>query len=574
MLDNESKPASQLQSSHPLSLTLVSFVGQHEYFYRLLELRIMEKSPESNDRDGIYAVQQSVDFWSQRTRASQPWIHDTFYYDSCSIRTNERNLTLDVDDNIDYFISGAYSNEKICQRIMNDCVGEHQQFESEINCVNFYEALPETDPSCLSIDTGLSYALQGNTTLCRFSQHFMTKTTPQIHCYHVGKGDRPDANGNFRCASTDCHSEEVEVTHDAAARSSNNLNEEDECPLVSQVEVEMRLISSLPHCLDAIRRGSCGDDDCKRALRQFGLVGNSTKEKMRLSKALKCGNKIKSDPLSVILRVSGFNALDLLGICGNDNSVKSINSFLCGRNNDEGRYLSLHSNECEHVNSTLLDKTPEMLRLISAYYGRAGDDDVISNDTKTLMLDLHLVDVEAVRLLAPNVTELYLLAFGDWRMQRESSQLARLPITDVPFVGGPIVMNYRDVLRAIREPDQQRSAASFARQVGQFNQPAVGSSRLSVMLSTRSKAHGNAMAMVAAAWPMLRVRTTILLPALGDELEHQIKATFMGISSELETVKQDMATWVFQANLDHLFPDNQGMTGEVSTKLWRNDVNR
>ena len=85
-------------------------------------------------------------------------------------------------------------------------------------CVAFYTSLPQTDPECLAKDTGVSYALQGNTTLCRFLHHFMTKTSPEVHCYHVGKGFRPDVNGHYRCSAHDCqddshdeHTEEVRM---------------------------------------------------------------------------------------------------------------------------------------------------------------------------------------------------------------------------------------------------------------------------------------------------------------------------------------------------------------------------
>lgn len=62
---------------------------------------------------------------------------------------------------------------------MEDCKGEHRQFESKEECVVFYDSLPKEDESCNDPNSGVGYALQGNTTLCRFLHHFMTKTSPE-----------------------------------------------------------------------------------------------------------------------------------------------------------------------------------------------------------------------------------------------------------------------------------------------------------------------------------------------------------------------------------------------------------
>ena len=196
----------------------------------------------------------------------------------------------------DYFVGGAYTNEKLCEEVMTNCVGEHQQFDSLQECKLFYDVLPQYDQTCLERDNGIEYALQGNTTLCRFLHHFMMHSSPELHCYHVGRGDRPDAHGNFKCVPEDCVPPVV---------SEKEISDSNDCADHLQADIEMRLASAVPYCISALKSGQCRDDDedersCPRALRQFGLAGGTSTDKKRSLQAAKCQNKVRSGEASLL----------------------------------------------------------------------------------------------------------------------------------------------------------------------------------------------------------------------------------------------------------------------------------
>ena len=98
----------------------------HEYLQSIQDFSWIEN--EHGDK-GLGIFQQSISTWSNSTRVSEPWLNHSLYFDPCSARTREWTLTFDEDDNIDFFTSGAYSHETICEQVMDDCVGEHKQFE-------------------------------------------------------------------------------------------------------------------------------------------------------------------------------------------------------------------------------------------------------------------------------------------------------------------------------------------------------------------------------------------------------------------------------------------------------------
>lgn len=95
-----------------------------------------------------------------------------------------------------YFASKARpSDVDLCGKIQNLCQGDLQQYDSVLDCVNFFDTLP--DASCVN------EVLSGNCKSCRFLHYVLAKSTPEIHCFHVGKGS-PDPNGHVKCVDSSC----------------------------------------------------------------------------------------------------------------------------------------------------------------------------------------------------------------------------------------------------------------------------------------------------------------------------------------------------------------------------------
>lgn len=183
--------------------------GYHIFLQQVMQL---DKVGENE----LHALVHMVSAWENFTRVSTPIYDNMYSFSPCSTRIREWNLTFEelpngVNPTFDYFVGGAYTDKRLCEEVMKDCTGEYQQFESQGECESFYGALPKYDQNCLDRTNGVNYALQGNTTLCRFLHHFMMHSSPELHCFHAGKGDRPDANGNFKCVPEDCQEKEIAV---------------------------------------------------------------------------------------------------------------------------------------------------------------------------------------------------------------------------------------------------------------------------------------------------------------------------------------------------------------------------
>lgn len=165
---------------------------------------------------------------------------------------------------------------------------------------------------------------------------------------------------------------------------------------------------------------------------------------------------------------------------------------------------------------------------------------------------MHLIDVEVVRGLIDigksgiaTSSDVHVSAFG-------------YAADSVPFVGGRLVLGHAAALAVLRDDHQERGNASFNRQV-QYYALHMGSPHTSVMLGSGLQAHRNARKMMAAAWPMLTQRQSIILPALPESVAAKIENT--GFSKvAVAAVLEDVGLWFIEANLDHLFPTVRAWT--------------
>jgi len=173
----------------------------HEYLFTIQDIDLL--SNPTTGEEGIHLYQTGTSAWSNGTRVSEPWLDHEMYFAPCSARTREWTLTFDIEDNINFFASGMYTFEYMCDKIQNDCTGPHKQFETVDECVGFYYMLSQANNECVD-DSGSAYTLQGNTTACRFLHHYMTQSSPEVHCYHVGYGHTADVHGHYRCVPEDC----------------------------------------------------------------------------------------------------------------------------------------------------------------------------------------------------------------------------------------------------------------------------------------------------------------------------------------------------------------------------------
>lgn len=88
------------------------------------------------------------------------------------------------------------SDANLCSNIQKTCIGANQQYDSVIDCINFFNTLPEA--ACAN-----KVVLGGNCKNCRFFHYILAKTTPEVHCFHIGKG-LADPSGHVKCSDTSC----------------------------------------------------------------------------------------------------------------------------------------------------------------------------------------------------------------------------------------------------------------------------------------------------------------------------------------------------------------------------------
>ena len=180
------------------------------------------------------------------------------------------------------------------------------------------------------------------------------------------------------------------------------------------------------------------------------------------------------------------------------------------------------------------------------------------------MRDLQLIEVEAIRGIANVDTGGYKSSTSNTLMFVDTFGH---PEDYIPFVGGEIVQSHSGVLEVIRDEDQLRSSGAFNRQPGSFNSPSVGSDYTSVMLSTASDEYTGTINTYAAVWPMLATKSKIVLPKLPEKMSDKIKSGRGFEKLEAASLQQDLALWFIEANLDHLFPEHQGITDTLKGSL-------
>lgn len=308
----------------------------------------------------------------------------------------------------------------------------------------------------------------------------------------------------------------------------------------------MRLVSVLPWCVDAVLEKSCvgGSEEadmCGKALRQFGLAGPTSKAKRRALTAAKCRPKILADPKSVVLRVGEVDPLTLLKLCSSIINSTKVDEHLVDV-------------EASFDVVKVVGGVENMLEMISTE----------REQEVGLTRDLQLIEVEAIRGIAN-------LDTGGYKSSTSSTLMFvdtfGHPVSYIPFVGGEIVHSHSGVLEIIRDEDQIRSRGAFNRQPGSFNSPSVGSDHTSVMLSTASDEYAGTIRVYSAVWPMLGTKSKIVLPELPEEMSEKIKSGRGFEKLEAAGLQQDMALWFIEANLDHLFPNHQGITDTLKGSL-------
>ena len=438
--------------------------------------------------------------------------------------------------------------------VQTECYGKHQQFESVAECVTFYDSLEEYDQACLDRTNGVAYSLQGNTTLCRFLHHFMMHESPEMHCYHVGKGGK-DGNGKIKCAPSDCvvplgyKKKQESVVHSPAL-----------CTTSMQADAEMRLSSVLPHCLGALRNKTC-TRDCKRALRQFGLSGKGPENVVSTNQnaVCHCRDKILQTPLSPLLSDAEIDPTQPLFICsaaegipvcrGTDGTAVDYEKDWC-----QDHYVRAREGSCVDLNKTLVEQLPaKAMKSISEAAAKNGGADLT-------LKDIYLVDVETVREIlevsAANATEsvedkedVMIKSFGYNPSRR-------------PWVtGGSLLLTHAEVLEVMKDPSQIRRGGSFNRQ-SDANEPIVLSRHTATQVSSASLAHELAHKLITKAWPMLAKPQPIVLKPVPESLKKAVKrGTALGDLSE--STVQDVTLYVIESQFDHLFPNNSGLTDEL-----------
>ena len=98
--------------------------------------------------------------------------------------------------------------DELCHEIQERCTGANRQFADFKACYDYMSQVP---------DHKLGYCpiFAGNTRACRWTHLLLTheKLRPEIHCWHVGRHDRADPSGSFKCDDSKCgHERQGPVT--------------------------------------------------------------------------------------------------------------------------------------------------------------------------------------------------------------------------------------------------------------------------------------------------------------------------------------------------------------------------
>mmetsp|Transcript_4856 Transcript_4856/g.10294 ORF Transcript_4856/g.10294 Transcript_4856/m.10294 type:complete len:864 (-) Transcript_4856:124-2715(-) len=141
-------------------------------------------------------------------------------------------------------VNGAV--EKVCQVIMSSCNGSNAQFSSFTECVTYQKALPFFDSTCQAL-YGPNTA-QGQSWMCKYLHSFMIWRSPELHCFHAGRG-MPDANGAQKCTPSDCASTTPRLPSSSAYQGPT-------CSARDTEELAEATLYALEYCLPSLAAGT------------------------------------------------------------------------------------------------------------------------------------------------------------------------------------------------------------------------------------------------------------------------------------------------------------------------------
>ena len=175
---------------------------------------------------------------------------------------------------------------------MLHCTGQHQQYDSYEECLDYMRSLPQFDPICQHKIGPM--AVQGNSYMCKYLHHFMTPFQPELHCYHSGRG-RFDISGKRKCVPTDCldantptelqpnllpqvTQETIFVTEHNGTWTETLVSPEtpraakkkmqDLCGDAEAAELAAATVLSLPFCILSLNTGAC-HHNCTQAVQTY-----------------------------------------------------------------------------------------------------------------------------------------------------------------------------------------------------------------------------------------------------------------------------------------------------------------
>ena len=508
-------------------------------------------SLNKNDVNVLYSDENIVGAWNNFTRVSNPSYKHEFAFSPCSGRVTEWNVTFSSEGGIDYFVSGAYSNRRVCEAIQNNCTGRNAQFSSIAECMAYFDELPASDPACAGDDDGVSYSLQGNTTLCRFLHHFMMQFSPEVHCFHAGRGG-VDANGHRKCNPQDCARSNQKDYNTSNYDTEKNATT---CSAGTQADIETRAVSLLPHCIDTLALEKC-TLSCRQALFQFGLGGARSRQAQdNWKNACSCSSTIRTSPASFLLKEIGGEILDVIAYACGD-AVPAVAQSCASATS---RFSE--QNIVEYVNAAGFNALRLMNDLYSSTPGLKEDSE---------WSKIHLVDWYTLFHIAcynaSNSTEACRASYAT-PMPLLSSTFGSSS-NPVHYSGGRILRSHADVVAAMSNAQQLRSSnAQFF--MPDIDTPNVMSLNAAPLLSSGTPSHTQCRKMLYEAWPNLKAPERVRV----SEPPHIVKTYVQNPSNSLLSLVTDedagsaFVDYLVEEILEALYPGHGGVTNLVKASI-------
>jgi ABC-type multidrug transport system ATPase subunit/cytochrome P450 len=438
-----------------------------------------------NQENQVKLHQRTVVGWSKYTRFTRSVQNTTLTFAPCTLRVDLITLQFDTGA-VQALVDQMPPNVAICENIQRWCTGPNLQYQNVHECVAYLDALPAVDPQCISRDNGVDYAVQGNTSSCKFLHHIMAQTGPETHCFHAGPG-MPDIHGKIKCAPSDCLPPPRSTVEFA-------------CGLPEQADFEQRLVQVLPHCLESVRTSTC-QPDCVRALRQFELLATAhvtdeglfeaPKYMAELQPMCTCREKVLQSPISTVLVELELDPVLVFGVCAEGFVGQAFNVSLaqeagCSKLSPRPVYV-------QGTNSDTVIAQNILRRIADKAHAAPITESLDVNVRATLLEDEGFCEA-----LLGGVS-------GRLKSTRTIAGSSRCP-----FSHGMILQSHADVTGALRAP-QARTNAAFTAQPFVAN---VMSPNLPVFQPTGTDKHRAARQLVLD-----------LLPELGVEGEQPIDSS-------------------------------------------------